>query len=72
MEQGGGCLGCWVTHRRCLTVSLAVQGWLPRGGVQAELRDEAARGRGRGLEARALGHIYESAKEEAGVWGLRY
>ena len=65
--------GYWVTtHRRGLTVSLAVQGWLPRGGVQAELRDEAARGRGRGLEARALGHIYESIKEEAGVWGLRY
>ena len=56
-----------MTHRRGLTVSLAVQGWLPRGGVQAELRDEAARGRGRGLEARALGHIYESTKEEAGV-----
>lgn len=49
--------GCWVTLRRALAVSLAVQGWLPRGGVRAELRDEAARERGRGLGARALGHI---------------
>lgn len=61
-----------MAYRRCLMVSVAVQLWFPReSGIQAELRDETARGRGGDLGVRALGDVYESTKEEARVWGPR-